>query len=69
VKPPYASSFDLSGVPNPPRTFEEQQLLEYARESGTSWSEHEKLATYYERKGDRRRANVEHEKAKYWRNH
>ena len=64
----YAKSFDLSGVPNPPRNFEEQQLLEYGRGSGTSWSEHEKLANYYDRKGDTRRAKAEHEKAQYLRN-
>ena len=62
-------AFDLSGIPKPPTNFEEQQLLEYARENGTSWSQHEKLAQYYEKKGDMLRAKAEHEKAKYWREH
>ena len=66
--PPGANTFNLSGVPNPPRTFEEQQLLEYARGNGRSWSEHEKLANYYEKKGDLARARAERKKADYWKN-
>ena len=67
--PADVSVFDLSGVPNPPTTFLEQQLLDLARSNVTSWRDHEKLAKYYQTKGDAQRANAEFARAKYWREH
>jgi len=65
-RPPHANLFDLSGVPDPPTTFEEQQLLQLRRHDGTSWYDHEKLAQYYEKRRDLPRAKAEDEKAKFW---
>lgn len=66
--PANADRFDTSGLPRTPANFEEQQLAEIVREDGKSALGHEKLAAYYEKKGDVARANAEREKANYWRN-
>lgn len=50
-----STTFDTSGLPNPPTTFEEQQLwdeIQFARQHPELAARaHEKLAAYYERKG------------------
>jgi hypothetical protein len=67
--------FDLSGFPQQPTDFEEQQVFEEitaARDprnvpSPTVKAQaHERLARYYQRKGDTQRATAEFQKAKHW---
>jgi hypothetical protein len=61
--------YDLSGFPRQPTNFEEQLVLEeikYAKDPASKARAHEKLARYYEKRGDRKRANDEFEKSEYW---
>lgn len=63
--------FDLSGFPRRPTNFEEQQVVEDIRSATTpelKAGAHERLARYYEKRGDARRAEQEYAKARYWRN-
>ena len=64
--PPDANRFDISGLPPSPTTFEEQQIMA-GLDDPTDPRAHERLARYYENKGDTKRANTEYEKARYWR--
>ena len=76
ISPPLTSppakvdEFDLSGFPQQPTNFEEQQVMEDIR-SATSPAlkadAHERLARYYEKRGDTQRAKSEYAKAAYWR--
>lgn len=62
--------FDLSGFPKRPTNFEEQQVIEDIRSATTpelKAGAHERLARYYEKKGDSRRAESESAKGQYWR--
>ena len=65
--PPNVNTFDLSGVPRRPTTLEEQQILDDVSDPA-SYVAHERLARYYEKKGDKARAAAEYAKARYWRN-
>lgn len=65
-RPPDADKFDTSGLPPRPTTFEEQLIMDELSDP-TSARAHERLARYYESKGDTKRANAEYEKARYWR--
>jgi hypothetical protein len=63
-------TFDLSGFPPQPTNFEEQQVMEeikYATTAALKALAHERLARYYEKRGDQRRAKAEYAKAAYWR--
>ncbi len=63
--------YDLSGFPKHPTNFEEQQVLEDIKSATTpelKAGAHERLARYYEKKGDSRRAESESARAQYWRN-
>jgi hypothetical protein len=64
--PADAGRFDTSGLPPRPTTFEEHQIFEDLNDP-TSARAHERLAQYYQKKGDIKRANAEFEKARYWR--
>ncbi len=68
--PPRVDEFDLSGFPKVPTNFEEQQVLEDIRSAKTpalKTGAHDRLARYYEKRGDLRRAQAERSKADYWR--
>ncbi|MBI3910317.1 MAG: hypothetical protein HY320_05215 [Armatimonadetes bacterium] len=61
--------FDLSGFPPQPTDFEEQLVLDAIQSATTpalKAEAHEKLARYYEKKGDTERARSERAKAEYW---
>ncbi len=69
------NEFDLSGFPPSPTNFEEQQVMEEIRavrsprrnpSAAEKGSAHERLGTYYEKRGDHQRASVEFAKARYW---
>jgi hypothetical protein len=67
--PGNVDQFDLSGFPRQATNFEEQQVMEevkFANNPALKAKAHERLARYYERKGDSIRANAERAKAKYW---
>ena len=72
LRPPAnADEFDLSGFPRQPTNFEEQQVMEDIRSATTpalKASAHQRLARYYEKRGDQQRAKAEYAKAAYWRN-
>lgn len=72
--PPDANTFDLSGFPKQPTTFEEQQILDNIQSATTpaftpafKADAHQALAAYYQAQGDARRAKAEYAKAAYWR--
>jgi len=70
LKPKDADQFDLSGFPQQPTSFEEQQVMEAIDSAATpalKADAHERLARYYEKAGDTQKAKSEHAKAEYWR--
>ncbi|MBI3039535.1 hypothetical protein HYY75_10920 [bacterium] len=61
--------FDLSGFPAKPTNFVEQRLFDeiaFANSPRLKAKAHEKLANYYNQKGDKERAQAEQSKADYW---
>lgn len=69
VPPVNVNEYDLSDFPKQPTNFEEQ-LVQAAINSASTpelkAEAHTKLAKYYEKKGDKRRASAEFAKARYW---
>ena len=61
--------YDLSAFPHQVTNFEQQQVLEDIRSATTpalKAGAHERLARYYEKRGDSWRARAEYAKARYW---
>jgi len=70
IPPANVDQFDLSAFPRPPTNFQEQQVMEAINSATTpelKADAHERLAGYYEKKGDTQRAKSEKAKAEYWR--
>lgn len=67
--PPDADHFDTSALPDPPQTFEEQQIWSSIRSASTPTLKaeaHARLAEFYRREGKAKLAEAEKKKAAYW---
>jgi hypothetical protein len=61
----------LSGLPKPPTTPEEEQvwaMIHTAKSPGTKAAAHQRLAEYWEAKGEQAKAGRERARAQYWAN-